>query len=124
MKKKSEPIEAKLTLISRSFVYISILLFAIAGTFIIIPHSVKWLIPSLFISGALLGLICGIIPGILIIIGYPSLAYAWRNGRYPYAFSDTSWELLSNNQKRTVYFDSIITLLVIIVFVIWTISKL
>lgn len=65
MKTNPNSINAKLTIISRNMIYLSILLFIIAGTLFFISGSLTWLFPILFISGATLGVIWGIVSGLL-----------------------------------------------------------
>ncbi|HCR72812.1 MAG TPA: hypothetical protein DIW23_15315 [Anaerolineae bacterium] len=123
MKLNSKSIEAKLMLTSRATFLSAIALFA-GATVLIMTHYSMWMIAGLlFTIGAVLFLISAIAPGILIITKHPNLAYAWRNGIYPLAFSDTPWELLSSKQRKLVYIDSIISLFVVIVFIIWFISE-
>jgi hypothetical protein len=122
MKWNSKSTAMKCILISRITILSSIV-FLVVAAILLMVHSAIWLIGALSMIGGVLFCISLSIPGILIICRRPDLAYAWRNGRYPLAFSDTPWELLSSKQKRSVYFESMFTLFFVIVFIVWTLSE-
>ena len=122
MKYDSKSIEKKLTLISR-YIFIFSMVFFASATIVIMAQGAILLVAGLSIVGVLLFCVNWIVPGLLIIFRCPDLAYAWLHGRNPIVYSSTSWELLSNNKREKVYFDSIITFLMTVAFIIWAISE-
>lgn len=120
MKWNSKPIEMKYKFISKITGLFSILFLVGAALFLLV-HGPIWLITILSIAAGVLICISLSLPGILIIIRRPNIAFAWRNGRFP-LFSGKPWELLSNEQKRSIYFESMFTLFFVIAFIVWIIS--
>jgi hypothetical protein len=122
MKADSKSIEARLILISRNTFIFSIVLFAIA--FVVgMAQGTRWLIVGLLVTGVLLIYVNLMAPGALIILGYPSLAYAWLHGVNPIVFSIPSWELLPLEKRKSVYIYSIFTLFVLIFSIVRLISE-
>jgi len=122
MKWISKSIEARLVLISRIMFIFSMVL-AASAAIVIMTQGVTWLVAGLSITVVLLLCINWATPGILIILGYPSLAYAWLHGVNPIVFSSPSWELLPLEKRKSVYIYSIFTLFVIIAFIVRAISE-
>lgn len=121
MKWNSKSITMKYAFISRITLLLSIVSW-IGATILLMVHSVILLVATLFVVGVSLFFVSLMVPGMLLICKRPNLAYAWRNGRY-LLFSDASWELLSSDQKRSFYFESMFTLLFVIAFTVWALSE-
>jgi len=93
--------------------------------FVSIPRKINLLFLILFFGGGVLGmllqikwlsfigpvLICisGLVPIVLVVLRLPNLAQAWFRGINPYWFPAIPWEQLSNGQKFSVYFYSVIS---------------
>ena len=122
MKWSSKSLEARLILISRIMFIFSMVL-AASAAIVIMTQGVIWLVAGLSISVVLLLCVNWAAPGVLIILGYPSLAYAWLHGVNPLVFSSPSWESLSSEQRKSVYLNSMVTLFAIIAFIVWAISE-
>jgi hypothetical protein len=122
MKWRYRSIEARLVLISRIVIIFSMILFA-SAVVVIMAQGARWLIVGLLVTGGLLIFVNWVVPGVLIILGYPSLAYAWLHGVNPLVFSSPSWESLSSEQRKSVYLNSMVTLFAIIAFIVWAISE-
>ena len=122
MKDDSKSIEARLILISRIVFIFSMVLVASAA-FVIMAQGVTWVVAGLSIAGFLLLFVNLMAPGILIIFGYPSLAYALLHGVNPIVFSSPSWELLPLEKRKSVYIYSIFTLFVLIASIVRFISE-
>ncbi len=122
MKHDSKSIEMKLALISRIIVIFA-MVFAASAAIVIWTQGVILFVAGLSIFSALLWLVNLVVPGLLMIFKYPNLAYAWLHGRNPIVYSSTSWDLLPNSKREVAYFDSIVTFLMAVAFIVWAISE-
>ena len=108
-------IEVKLTFISRIIALLAIA-FCASATISIMTIDALWLAAGLFTIGAILGIVGWIVPGILIILGRPNLAYAWLDGVHPSVYTRVPWGELTSHKRRSVYFESMIPLVFVIAF--------
>ena len=122
MKKGTNINETRFALVSRITFFLSIALF-IGATISLMTNMASGLTSSLFVPGAILGLINFITPGILLLLRHPDLAYAWLRGRNPIVYTNVHWDELSSDKRKSVYIDSIFVTIFVTVFLVWFLSE-
>jgi len=113
MKKSSEVTAQKMYHISRSIPVLMLMCFPLAGVLreVIIYFELKpiWLDvlgKALFAFEFLLLAVSLTVPGFLVVLGYPELAFAWLQGALR-KLSNRLWEQLSDDEKKIVYLYSL-----------------
>ena len=117
-----EIVEQRLSFVAGTMMLLSIALFASAGV-LLMAQSAKWLIIGIFTMGGFLFCVNVMVPGILLLLRRPNLAYAWLRGRNPLMYAHVHWEELSANKRRSIYVDSVMALVFVIAYFVWLIRE-